>query len=239
MRRSNISSFTELSLRVAFAAAALLTALIGPAHPQTKTRCAANDWSITGGTADERRLICEGVAKTEALLGSCGIRALEPVDLVVADSLLDFCGAKAHAQFSTKDKTIFIAPLDVCISERIEKGLFELVGPETAYRSIAAHEAAHAILDANGMRPEQWVDNEYVAAVAQFAAIPPEERDNLIGALRRPAPVTAAEIDAVIYEIAPLLFAAKSWLYHSALPEPCAFLNDLVSGSFTFVDNRH
>ena len=49
----------------------------------------------------------------------------------------------------------------------------------------------------------------------------------------------AAEIDAVIYEIAPLLFAAKSWLYHSALPEPCAFLNDLVSGSFTFVDNRH
>ena len=218
--------------------AAFLLILASAAQPQTVS-CSASDWTITGGTADERRLICEGVAKTEALLGSCGIRALEPVDLVVADSLLDFCGAKAHAQFSTKDKTIFIAPLDVCISERIEKGLFELVGPETAYRSIAAHEAAHAILDANGMRPEQWVDNEYVAAVAQFAAIPPEERDNLIGALRRPAPVTAAEIDAVIYEIAPLLFAAKSWLYHSALPEPCAFLNDLVSGSFTFVDNRH
>ena len=230
-------SLERLSLRVILAAA-LFHVPASAARPQSVS-CSASDWTVTGGTADERRLICEGVAKTEALLGSCGITASEPVDLVVAQSLLDFCGSKAHALFDSRDKTIAIAPLDVCISEGIEKGYFDLLGPEIAYRSIAAHEAAHAILDANGIRPKQWVGNEYVAAVAQYAAIPHQDRDDLIVALMGPRPVAAAEISGVIYGFAPLVFGAKSWLHYSAVPDPCAFLNDLVSGSFTFVDNRH
>ena len=231
------ASLERLSLRIILAAA-LLHVPASAARPQTVS-CSASDWTVTGGTADERRLICEGVAKTEALLGSCGITASEPVDLVVAQSLLDFCGSKAHALFDSRDKTIAIAPLDVCISEGIEKGYFDLLGPEIAYRSIAAHEAAHAILDANGIRPKQWVGNEYVAAVAQYAAIPHQDRDDLIVALMGPRPVAAAEISGVIYGFAPLVFGAKSWLHYSAVPDPRAFLNDVVSGAFMFVDVRY
>ena len=219
-------------------AAAFLQSLASAAQPQTVS-CSASDWIVTGGTADERRLICEGVAKAEALLGSCGIRTSEPVDLVVADSLLDFCGSKAHAVFDSRDKTISIAPMDVCVSERIENGYFDLLNPQVAYLSIAAHEATHAILDANGIRPKQWVGNEYMAAIVQYAAIPPEERDDLIEALMEPVPVSAEEINGVIYGFAPLIFAARSWLHYSALPQPCAFLNDVVSGAFSFVDIRY
>ena len=219
--------------------AALLPVLADAALPQTTEHCAANNWTVTGGTAAERRLICEGVEKAEALLGSCGIRSSEPVDLVVARSLLDFCGSKAHALFDSRDTTISIAPMDVCISEGVENGYFDLLSPELAYRSIAAHEATHAILHANGIRPKQWVGNEYVAAVIQFAAIPPEERYDLIEALMEPRPVSAQEINGVIYGVAPLIFGARSWLHYFALPDPCGFLNDVLSGAFTFVDIRH
>lgn len=236
MRTGDFLAYRTVPLGVALAATACVSVFAGSAAAQTTTRCAASAWSVTGGTADEHRLICEGVDQTSTLLESCGITRSEPMDMVVVPSLVDFCGSEAHAVFDSRDKTIRIAPLDVCASQKTDKDLFQFVSPDAAYRSVAAHEAAHAILDANGMRPEQWVANEYVAAVSQFSSIPPQERERLILSVARPGTVSDSRINAMYYALAPLRFAANSWLHYSELPDHCAFLNDLVSGEYAFAE---
>jgi len=196
--------------------------------------CPGSGWTVAQAAERERALICDGVASTTAMLAACGLEATA-AEITVEATMPKVCDAPAHALYDSRTKGLRIASLSVCVSNAVENGLFDTVGPDAAYRSIAAHEAAHAILDANGLSSAQWIGNEYIAAAAQYSALSPEDRQALLDALETRGPVETGQITGVLYAMAPARFAARSWLHYADLEDPCGFIVDIISGRQRFV----
>ncbi len=205
------------------------------AAAQTVPVCRIDGSPVRNATDLERALICEGVTSAKELLAACGLEA-GLLEITVSDTMPEFCGAPAHALYDARTDRIRIASLRECVSNTSEGGLFASIGEAPAYRSIAAHETTHAILHAHGIEPWQWIGNKYVAAVAQYSALEPDDRIVLLGAANAAGPIAADRINGLLYAVAPDRFAAFSWLHFASLEDPCAFIRDILSGRQQLVD---
>lgn len=208
----------------------LLLAAAPAAAGQTPVPCPAAEAAVAGATETERDLICAGIADAAGFLADCGIARTSPLVVTVHADMREVCATPAHALYDASRDAIEIARLDTCRSASIPGDLFDWLEAESAYRSLAAPETAHAIVTTRGVALDRIAAQEYIAAVVQFASLTPDERAILTESVAA-RPIELQELNVTIYALKPLRFAAKSAIHFVQLPDGCAFITDLVDGT--------
>ncbi len=196
--------------------------------------CGHGQAVIVNGTSEENLLACEGVERAANLFSACGLPPVEPVRVSVAPGMLEFCGTPAHGSYNRSSGEMRIASLEGCKTAARPGGLFGIVPASDAWRSIVAHETAHATIIELGMPTNRLVPHEFIAAIVQLAALPDDARSDFLSVRRLTLPVEEADLNAVIYGFDPLVFARKSWHFWQSRTDPCAYLRETISGEHLF-----
>jgi len=200
--------------------------------------CPDAGWSTVGASDLEHELICEGTSGATEFLASCGLEEPDSTVATVHYGMLECFGAPAQGMYDAGTGELSMASLAACNSAKTPEDVFGRMQPEAAYRSIAAHEAAHAILHANGLKPAQWVGNEYIASVVQLSTMPAISRSALIRSSMEPRPVELNEISDLIYAFEPILFSVRSYLHYSDLEDGCDFIGTILEDRVSFTARR-
>ncbi len=205
------------------------------AAAQPAVRCDGGLWEVAAADPAEHRLACEGLQAAAEFLGACGvIPPLEgtlPTRVRLVDDLPDSCGRPIHGRFDADSDEILLGRPAHCATIEGKGNIFGLLPAETAFRSLATHEATHALLYSAGLGLERHLTHEYIATVVQFSALPAEDRETLVAAAGTTPAVHLSQINLFLYAMAPERFRAKVWMHFEAQPDGCAWLRDLVGGA--------
>jgi len=215
----------------------LLAAVGGPGgasgswHP-----CQDSDWQIAGEDAGERALVCRGVAAAAETLAGCGVPVQGAGRVRLVDVLPVFCDSAAYGVYDLAAGEIRLGRPALCVEAGPADGLFRLLPEDDAFVALAAHEAAHALLSAGGLRGERRLEHEYIAGVVQYAALSSAARAAALGGLRVQAPDSEAEFNIALLAFAPAHYAARAWLHFNAHPDGCALLSAMAAGEVRLPD---
>lgn len=210
--------------------AAMLLALPAAAG-EVWTRCTGTGWEVTGGDADARALVCEGVVGATAVLGACGVRTTAAPRIRVVEELPVSCGVKVWGLYDGDMDEITLGTPAICTAEAPEGSLFHLVETRLAYVATAGHEATHAMLYVGGLGADRHMEHEYIAAVVQMTLLPEAARAAVLAPLKTPAKTGLWELNPLLQAIRPDLFIGTAWRHFEGLEDGCAFLRELAEGT--------
>ena len=215
-------------------AATVLAALclaLPAAAGEVWTRCAGTGWEVTGGDADARALVCEGVAGATAVLGACGVRTTAATRIRVAEELPVSCGVKVWGLYDGDTDEITLGTPAICAAEAPAGSLFRLVETRLAYVATAAHEATHAILHAGGLGADRHMEHEYIAAIVQMQLLPEAARAAVLAPLKITPETGLWGLNPLLHALRPDLFIGTAWRHFEGLADGCAFLRELAEGT--------
>lgn len=216
-------------MRAALAGLGLL--LAGAAAAEDWQPCAGGDWAVTGADAEERALVCAGVAAAAELLGACGLEVKQAGRVRLVDDLPAFCDAAAYGVFDAAAGEIRLGRPALCLGAAPTGSVFQSLPVETAFAALAAHEATHALLFAAGLGGARQMEHEYIAGVVQHGVLSEADRAVALAATGVSRPLSEAEFNPFLLGLAPAQFAAKAWLDFEAREDGCGVLRDLASGA--------
>jgi hypothetical protein len=148
----------------------------------------------------------------------------------LVEELPAFCDSAAYGVFDATLAEIRLGRPALCVLGAPTGSMFLSLPLEAAFVSLAAHEAAHALLFAAGLGAERRMEHEYIAGVVQHAVLSPEHRAAALTGIGALPPASEAEFNPFLLSLAPASFAAKAWLHFEAQPDGCGFVRALASG---------
>lgn len=220
---------------VCIAFAMIAPAASSPADAHAR-RCPGNDWEIIGADEQEHALICAGVAGAAAFLSSCGVASTAATRVRVVDTLPVSCGFKAWGHFDATSDEILLGRPAACIAYAPEGSFFARLPVQDAYMSIAAHEATHALLYAQGLGTDRRLEHEYIATVVQMQVLPEALREAVLAPLGIADTVEIWELNLLLLGLNPLLFAGRSWRHFENETDNCALIRALATGALRLPD---
>lgn len=166
----------------------------------------------------------------------CGIEQSAPLDVIISDTV-KFAAGHALAAYDCRSNSIAILAPDLMVEGLAEEDGYSGLSPEQLFRSVLTHEMAHALLHQtlDGCRVAN-VDHEYVANALELAAMPDEQREQLIDAVGLKWEVTPQMISLSIYMLAPRRFAVTAWLHYES--HGCEAIEGILDGTYSFREQR-
>jgi hypothetical protein len=173
--------------------------------------------------------VCGGVASANRFFLGCGFKPLASLKITVDREVEKVTGYPVFGVFIVATNTILI--LDAAgFRKSIEALPVSAVVPwRRWYRSIIAHEMAHAILRANLSEELPWLYHEYIAGVVQMASLPAEDQAVLLRAFPKfSARDGAAMLNEFIYAFAPVGFVIGAFANARRFPDRCAHIREVI-----------
>jgi hypothetical protein len=192
------------------------------------TRCEGGGVVVRGASAADVAQICAGARDAIAFFAGQQFATTVEVDIAVTGRLPDKVAPSAVGCYDPKRKRVYMLPYEQFVGRG---DWFDLPIEPALYRSVAAHEVAHAIAAClfKAERPP-LAAVEYVGYVAMISAMPPELRRRVLG--RHPGGGFDAEvqINSTIYLMDPTHFAVESYRHFLRPEAGSRFLRDLFDG---------
>ena len=173
--------------------------------------------------------VCGGVASANMFFRSCGFKPLASLKITVDRDVEKVTGYPVFGAFIVATNTILI--LDAAgFQKNIEALPVSAIVPwRNWYRSIIAHEMAHAILRANVAGELPWLYHEYIAGVVQMASLPAEDQAVLLRAFPKfYAQDGAAMLNEFIYAFPPVGFVIGAFANARRFPDRCAHIREVI-----------
>ncbi|MDX2006795.1 MAG: DUF6639 family protein [Meiothermus sp.] len=172
--------------------------------------------------------ICRGVQDATSFLAGHGFLFDQPLVIEVADKLPEDAGPFALGCFFTHQSRIVV--LSYAAFKEIRNWLNVPVSREL-YRSLAAHETAHAWAESNISGPNQnLVAQEYIAYVVMFVTMNPDLRTSVLHAVPGFGFDDELQINAMVYMLDPVVFAVESYRHYLKPGNGPAFLQKVLTG---------
>lgn len=201
-----------------------------PAHaaPAQPPRCAGSAIAVMGAVAADFQDICQGVGAARTFLAGLGL-ADEPVFTVeVTDTLPTEAGATAVGCYLQHRKRAYLKPY---AAFRKEGTWFGVPVSRALYRSLAAHETAHAVAACHFRAPHPSIQaQEYVAYVTLFATMPAALRSRALKAMPGMGFPDIGRVSSFVYLFDPMLFGANAYRHFLTLQDPAAFVRQVLAG---------
>lgn len=172
--------------------------------------------------------ICRGVQDATSFLAGIGFHFNQPLIIEVAAKLPEDAGPFALGCFFTHQSRIVM--LSYAAFEEIRSWLNVPVSREL-YRSLAAHETAHAWAQTNIRGPNQnLVAQEYIAYVVMFVTMNPDLRTSVLNAVPGVGFDDELQINSMVYLLDPILFGIESYRHYLKPGNGPAFLQKVLTG---------
>jgi hypothetical protein len=219
-------------MRLLLCLVVLVAAFAQPAAAAER-RCAGTNTTVYAESAYDAYLACAGAADAVAFLSQQGFTVDTVMHLDVLDSVylhtVDRPSFRILGQFDAERKRILVTSIDGQREMAKEKPIFGVAYDVALFRSVVAHEVAHAIADDN-FRVEKptRLAHEYIAYIVQLATMPPRLRQLVFDKHPARAFDSELEINPMIYGLNPDVFAIKSYGHFRRPEVGVAFLQTLL-----------
>jgi hypothetical protein len=182
-------------------------------------------------SAQERELIREGATRARDFFHAHGVDLKGAIRLGIRTA--DYGGSLPHiGSYSLQQKTIKLLSLRQSLSHSEASSLFGLPIDRALYKSVVAHEIAHAIADQHFAMPTpSLVAQEYLAYVVQLSTMEPQLREKVLSSYDVLPYQDVEEMSPIYYEMAPSRFGVKAYLHFLTLKNPSVFIHGLLSGA--------
>lgn len=213
---------------LALCLAGTLPAAQVPASAVTDHACDHPAVRVRAALSANARDACAGAQDALAFFAAQGLAPTEPLLLEIVPDLTEAAGPSAAGCYLEAQKRILLATY---AEFRKARTWFKLPIARTLYRSLAAHETAHAVAACSfGIARPTIQAKEYVAYVAMFEAMPAGLRDRVLHAYPDAAFAGDARITAVYYMFEPMAFGVAAWRHYAQPGKGPAFLKDVLAG---------
>ena len=197
--------------------------------PRLEHACPAPSEVVLRAAFDrDARWVCEGIRRALSFLGGIGLAAPPQLRVDVGGPLPGGLDGRAVGCYIRETRRIHL--IDWAEFEALGEWLRTPVDAEL-YRAAAAHETAHAMVACSAepaMLP--LAAHEYVAYVTMFATMTPEVRARVLARFPGTGFRSTLQINAAVYLVDPLQFAADAWRDYLGRRDRGAWLRDLVAG---------
>lgn len=199
---------------------------VAPAQPRA---CQGAPVRIEHASEAEAELACDGARAAFGFLALPDLNLPEPLWLELSDQLPKAVSQGAAGYFERHTHRIVVLHYEKFAQQQTWLGL-----PIEAevYRSIFAHEVAHAIATSHaGEHRLSPAAQEYAAHVTMLATASPALRERILA--QRPGNGFDREhqINELIYALDPQWFAVESYRHWLRQPDPAAFLRRVLDGA--------
>lgn len=173
-------------------------------------------------------LICAGARDAIGFLAAQGLDVAVEVTIEVVDALPELADASAAGCYLPQKRRVYLLSY---ADFAPRGGWFGLSAEPELYRSVAAHEVAHAISGCN-FKVEQpslqaW---EYVAYVAMLETMAPELRRRVLARHAGDGFDNEAQINATVYLVNPEHFAVEAYRHFLRRGNGRAYLHAILAG---------
>ena len=189
--------------------------------------------SVDRGTATDHdhELLCRGAASARGFLRAHGIRVRRRIRMQLHDRPIER-GPSHIGLYDADADRIDLLSYAQAHHLTADDPLFGMPMTPALYESVVAHEVTHAIVEQNlPARLESRVVHEYIAYTAQLSTMTAELRERILRRYPRPGYAHLGEMSWVYYQLDPSGFGVKVYRHFATLPDPAAFLQDLLSGA--------
>src|SRR5512139_795056 len=190
--------------------------------------CPASGVRVIAADTRDFRDACNGAQAAIAFFGAYRLHATEPLVLDVTPVMPAEAGSTAVGCYLEQQKRVFMLPYAEFSKQ---KTWFDLPIDRHLYRSLAAHEVAHAVAARNFTIPRPTIQaKEYVAYVATFATMDIPLRERVLRALPGDGFASEDKITAIFYMFEPMRFGAESYRHYMRPENGPAFLQSVLAG---------
>ena len=179
--------------------------------------------------------ICHAATMATSLLSRCGIA--RDLDLVVrlVEEVRHPCGAAVLGQYLANEDRIELTTFSGCIDSLGPDNAYRQIPLREAWRSLAVHEITHGIASCAARNKKLApMAQEYIAYTIQILSLPVASRQKLLDAIPGKPPSGTSSFNELYHAIAPLRFGVDAYRHYSAMPDGCAFLNQVLRGEVEF-----
>ncbi len=190
------------------------------ADPCGARACADRRLVVQGGDAADASSACQGGGRAVAFLSGLGLRIPERLSIEVVPALPTLYGASPLGSYDAVAGRIRVLAYERCATDGPDKLLFDQPLGRDLYRSLVAHEVAHAVVQANysGDGP-QVVPQEYIAYTTQFAVMSPELRATILDSSRISAFAGEHQMSATLFFLDPPSFGIAAYRHFRNQPD--------------------
>lgn len=193
-----------------------------------RTVCPAGGVSVQGADAADLVDICAGVKRSLSFLAEHGIHPTDVVNIDVTATLPEEAGPTAAGCYIEQKRRVYVVPYAVF---RQNKTWFGVRITRELYRTLAAHEAAHAVAACQFRVPRPTIQaKEYVAYVAMFSSMSPELRRLALSGTRTEGFETLDRFTPLLYMFDPMRFGAEAYRHFSSVARQTELLQDILAG---------
>jgi len=206
------------------------------AHPvaAAERRCAGTNATVNADSAYDAYLACAGAADAVAFLSQQGFTVDTVMQIDILDSVFlhpeENPSFRILGQFDAKQNRIMVTSIEGQREMAKEKPIFGVPYDVALFRSVVAHEVAHAIAEDNFHVEEPTrLAHEYIAYVVQLATMPPRLSQRVFETFPTQAFASEMEINPMIHGLNPDLFAVKAYRHFRSPGVGVTFLQTLPS----------
>jgi hypothetical protein len=199
-----------------------------PSADTTEIRCEARNVSVASAEATDLRLACQGARDAVDFLAAQGLDATGEVAIDLVRILPDAADLASAGVFLESEGRVVV----VTFAEFLKfKTWFELAIDASLYRSLVAHEVAHAIAAANFKVPSPSIQaKEYIAYVTMLATMDPEVRQRVLSHSPNHGFEGDWQMSSTIYMLDPMRFAVRAYRHFLKPGNGGAYLQHILSG---------
>lgn len=197
-------------------------------------RCAGTNATIYAESDADARMACAGAADAIAFLSEQGLTVDTVMWIDILDSVFtsasDNPSFRVLGQFDPRKNRIMVTSTKGQREMAAEKPIFGIPYDEALFRSVVAHEVAHAIAEENFRVTEpSRLAHEYIAYIVQLATMPAPLRQQILEHETASAFSSELEINPMVYAMDPDLFAVKSYRHYRSASVGVTFIQSLLN----------
>lgn len=190
--------------------------------------CENVDASVKAGSETDHGEICRGAEDAIAFFHQLSLQPNQPIVVEIVRRLPEKAGETAVGCYLEDEHRILV--LDFAEFKK-RKTWFDVAIDRSMYRSLVAHEVAHAIVACHIAIPEPTIQaKEYLAYVAMFATMDQRLRDLIMKTNPDSAFDRESKINATIYLCDPMRFAVRAYRHFIKIEHGNEFLRRVLSG---------
>lgn len=171
---------------------------------------------------------CAGAADAASFLSAQGLDTSKPVGLELVDALPGHASASAVGCYLDAERRAFVLTY---AAFRKRKTWFGLPIDPALYRSLVAHEVAHAIAAASFRVEHPTIQaKEYIAYVTMFSKMIPAQRERVLAKFPGEGFKGDWQMTTTIYLLDPLRFGAQAYRHFLKPEHGSRYLHDILAG---------
>lgn len=201
---------------------------LGTAAASAARPCPDGSALISGANAQDFADICQGVVSAVSFFSAHGVPAPEPLKIEVTQRLPAEAGETAAGCYVDSKRTIYVVPYATFLTN---KTWFGVKIDRAMYRSLASHEAAHAVAACRFLIPNPTIQaKEYLAYVAMFSTMPSALRKKALKGVPAETFDSFDRFTPMLYMFDPMRFGAAAYRHFSAESNPVSVIRSVLSG---------